>query len=185
MPKHRDSLLEQALRLVRITGRKDYPRQPAQHMPGAPQIPGRFEPFDTASKAVARSVQIAEGVFDAPGQILGQHDHIHVARGMGKHEGAREPCAGAAKLSLPEPHQRRSHQRLGLSGRGKRRQVQRLFIPLQAFGLSPDHPEPHQSPRNLGRLGRTAAFDEPRQDAAVALEILTHAIQPFDLRRAD
>ena len=32
---------------------------------------------------------------------------------------------------------------------------------------------------------RAVAIDEPRQGGAVALEIVTHAIQPFALRRAD
>ena len=71
------------------------------------------------------------------------------------------------------------------SGR-KGRQVQNLFIPLKAFGrVPPDHPEVHQPPRDVGRFGGTAALDEPRQRAAIVLEIVTHAIQPFGLRRTD
>ena len=69
---------------------------------------------------------------------------------------------------------------------GKRRQVQNLFIPLKAFGRVPaDHPEVLQPPRDVGRFGWPAALDEPRQRAAVALEIVAHAIQPFGLRRAE
>jgi hypothetical protein len=163
MSKHGGGLIEQALRLAGIAGRKNYSRQPAQHVPGAPQIPRRFEPFNTAREPVARRVQIAKGVFDAPGKILGQHDHIHVAGGMGEREAAHEPVACAPELSLPEPHQSRSHQRSGPSEWRKRRQIQSLFIPLEALGLPPDHPEPHQPPRDLGRFGRTAALDQPRQ----------------------
>ena len=48
-----------------------------------------------------------------------------------------------------------------------------------------DQPIEHQPPRDVGRFGGTAALDEPCQGAAVALEIVTHAIQPFGLRRSD
>ena len=51
--------------------------------------------------------------------------------------------------------------------------------------MPPDQPEVHQPPRDVGRFGGTAALDEPRQRAAVALEIVTHAIQPFGLRGSD
>jgi hypothetical protein len=51
--------------------------------------------------------------------------------------------------------------------------------------VSANHPKKHQTTRDVGRLGGTAALDEPRQGAAVALEIFTHAVQPFDLRRSD
>lgn len=50
----------------------------------------RFAPVNTAGKAVARCVQIAEAVFDAPGKIFGQHDHIHIAGGMSKCKRAGE-----------------------------------------------------------------------------------------------
>ena len=51
--------------------------------------------------------------------------------------------------------------------------------------MATDHPEPHQVPRYLGRFSCTAAFDEPRQCAAIVLEIVTHAIQPFGLSGSD
>jgi hypothetical protein len=58
----------------------------------------------------------------------------------------------------------------------------RLIVPPETFdGMATDHPEPHQVPRYLGRFSCTAAFDEPRQCAAIVLEIVTHAIQPFGL----
>src|SRR5215813_4014828 len=46
-------------------------------------------------------------------------------------------------------------------------------------------PEEPQTYRNVSRFSETVMFDEPRQGAAVALEIVTHAIQPFNLRGAD
>ena len=49
--------------------------------------------------------------------------------------------------------------------------------------MPPDQPEVLQAPRDVGGFAGTAAFDEPRQGGAVALEIVTHAIQPFDLGR--
>ena len=51
--------------------------------------------------------------------------------------------------------------------------------------MPPNQPKVHQPPRDVGRFGGTAALDEPRQRAAVILEIVTHAIQPFGLRRSD
>ena len=48
-----------------------------------------------------------------------------------------------------------------------------------------DGPEEEQAPGDVAGFGRAVAIDEPRQRGAIALEILTHAIQPFDLRRSD
>ena len=129
---------------------------------------------------------LPSGVFDVPEQMLGLRDHFHVAGAVGERQGAGEPGARAPEFSLRVPHHRRAEQRSRLGSGRKGRQVQNLFIPLEAFGrVPPDQPEVHQPPRDVGRFGGTAALDEPRQRAAVALEIVTHAIQPFDLRRSD
>ena len=58
-----------------------------------------------------------------------------------------------------------------------------MFVPPKAFRrIPPDQPKPHQAPRDMGRFGWTAARNEPRQCAAIVLEIVMHAIQPSDLR---
>ena len=107
---------------------------------------------------------------------------VRVAGGVGEHQGAGELGACALQFPLRVPHCRRSEQRSRLGSRRKRRQAQNPLIPPEALGgVAPDHPEPQQPPRDVGRFAGTAALDEPRQRGAIALEILAHAIQPFDL----
>ena len=143
-------------------------------------------PSTLRANRVAGGGRIAKGVFNVPEQMLSLRDHFRVAGVVGELEGAREPGACALEVSLRVPHHGRSDQRSRLGNGRKRRQVQNLFIPLKAFGrVPPDHPEVHQPPRDVGRFGGTTALDEPRQRAAVALEIITHAIQPFGLRGTD
>ena len=56
---------------------------------------------------------------------------------------------------------------------------------MEALGRVPaNQPKEHQMPCNVGRFGGSVVFDEPRQHDAVALEIVTHAIEPFHLRGA-
>ncbi len=69
---------------------------------------------------------------------------------------------------------------------GRRRQIQNLLAPLEAFGgVPPNQPEVLQTPDDVGRFGGTSALDEPPQRAAVVLEIVAHAVQPFGLRKSD
>ena len=51
--------------------------------------------------------------------------------------------------------------------------------------MSSHQPEGHQPRPDLGCLGWAGMVDQPCERATVALEIVTHAIQPFDLRRSD
>jgi hypothetical protein len=99
---------------------------------------------------------------------------------------AHEAGACASEFSLRVQHDARSDERLRFRIRGKRRQGQRLFIPPESFGrMTPDHPEKMQSPSDVGRFGWTTALNEPGQGTAMALEIVTHAIQPFGLCVSD
>ena len=49
----------------------------------------------------------------------------------------------------------------------------------------PNQPEVLQTPDDVGRFGDPAALDEPSHRAAVILEIVAHAVQPFGLRKSD
>src|SRR4029079_2411807 len=92
----------------------------------------------------------------------------------------------APKFSLRVPHPSCSEQRSRLRSSRKRRQTQNLFVPLKAFGrMSPDQLKVLEPPRDVGRFGRTTALDEPCQRPTIVLEIVAHAIQPFDLRCSD
>ena len=80
----------------------------------------------------------------------------------------------------------RAEERSRFDSRRKGGPFQDLVIPPDPLGRMPaDAPEEEQTPRDVGCFGGAVAIDEPGQCAAVALEIVTHAIQPLALRRAD
>src|SRR4029453_4293094 len=67
-----------------------------------------------------------------------------------------------------------------------RRQVQNLFVPPETFGRMPPYrPKDRQPRRDVGRFDSATALDQPAQRGGVTLEISTHTIQPFNLRRSD
>jgi hypothetical protein len=125
-------------------------------------------------------------MFNVSEQMLSLRDHFRVAGALGELEGARERGACAPEFSQRVPHHGRANQRSRLRNGRNGWQLQNLFIPLKAFGgVPPDHPKVHQPPCDVGRFGWPALLDEPRQGATVAVEIVTHAIQPFGLRRTE
>lgn len=51
--------------------------------------------------------------------------------------------------------------------------------------MPPNDPEEHQWPRDVRCLYGTVVLDERRERATVTVEIFTHPVQPFDLRRSN
>ena len=126
----------------------------------------------------------AAGVCDVPEQILGLSNHVPVTIAVCQHQGAVQRGFRTPEVSLRVPQYRRSRERSQFGSGKQRRQAQNPFIPLEAFGgMPPNQPEVLQPPRDRGHFARASALDEPRQYAPVILEIITHAIQPFALRR--
>src|SRR2546422_5568807 len=102
-------------------------------MPGAPHIPGRLEPFNTAGKPVSRRIVIANSMFDVPEYPLSLHDCVSVSGVMGERQDACERGACTLELSLRVRHCSRSEERSRLGSWRKSREVQNLFIPVAAF----------------------------------------------------
>ena len=119
MSKHRCGLIEQALRVRGVAGRKDDRRQPGQRIPEPPGEPQRPESFNAAGEVLAGRVCIADGVFNVSQQILGPRDHHHVVGLVSEREGARERGAGVPEFSLRVPHRSRSEQRSRFDSRQK------------------------------------------------------------------
>ena len=131
------------------------------------------------------AVRLPSACSTRAGQILGLHDHIHVAGVVGEH-GTRSSPARARSSSPCVYHSTAAPSSALDSAAGGRDGRSRICsIPPEAFGrIPPNQPEELQAPRDVGRFGGTAALDEPPQGAAIILEIVTHAIQPFGLRKS-
>ena len=185
--KHRCGLIEQAFRLGDVAGRKGDRRHPGQRIPEPPRDRQRPEPFNAAGEVVAgrvrrcrRSVRCAR-TDSRPARPSSMSPAL-----VGEREGARERGACVPEFSLRVPHRAvpRSALDSAAGGRdGRFRICSYHWMPSAACPRITQ--KKNKPPRDVGCFGGAAALDEPRQGAAVALEIVTHAIQPFDLRRSD
>src|SRR5262245_14210896 len=160
-------------------------RHSGQRIPDPPCECLRPEVFKTPGVVLTGGVHMAERVFHAPQQILSLRHDRRVAGIVGQRDGTRQGGARLPDVSQAVPHRTRSKKRFRFDD-PRRRQVQDLLAPPQALGcMATNVPEEPQAHRNVSRFSETIMFDEPRQGTAVALEVVTHAIQPFNLRGAD
>ena len=171
---------------LRVRGHPPRGRPPPSRSASSRAPTVRPESFNAASKVFAGRARIADGMFDVTQHVLGPRDHHHVAGLVGERESTRQRAAYVPEFSLRESHRCRSEQRSRFDNRRQGGPVQDLVIPADALRrMPPDAPEEEQAPRDVGCFGRAIAIEEPSQCAAVALEIVTHAIQPCPLLRAD
>ena len=186
MTEQRCGLVEQTLSLIVVARRQCDPRKAAQGMPRAPVARQCPESFDAAPEMVAGRGETAFGVFDVSEHMISLRRSLLVSGAGGQRPSASEHRACAREFPSRVAHQARRGERSQLGDGRDGWQGQNLLVPPETFARMPsDQPKQHQRPRNVGRFSRTALLDEPRQRAAVILEIVTHAIQPFTLRWPD
>ena len=99
-PKHGGGFIEQALGGGGVAGRKVERRDPRSTNSRSPLECQRPKPFKTPGVVLAGRVQMAEGVFHAPQQVLSLRYHRHLAGIGGQCEGPRQGRACVRDLSL-------------------------------------------------------------------------------------
>ena len=99
--KHRGGFIEQALRLGRRRRSRGRP-PPARsaRFPVPHGIASAWNPSMLRANRSRAAVDIADGVFDMPEQMLGLHDDFHVAGLAGERQGARRARCGRARVRL-------------------------------------------------------------------------------------
>ena len=134
----------------------------------------------------SRSVQITASLLDVPEQDLRHREDIGVCRVAADRQGAREAFSRVSQLPLRVPHDGRSDERLGFDRRPNSGYLRHLLEPLQRFrATSLNQPEEQEMPRNRRGFGCPLTLDQPSQNGAIALQIVSDAVQPFGLRWPD